>query len=402
MRALARTVSRVARVAAVRPFAAARVAPAPLRLAFAPAQGLGLAAARHQTFRSSALLAAADGDAPRQADDRSSQLFVGNIPFTVDGAQLSGMFAEYGVQDAKIVYDQQSGRSKGIAFLTFSNSDQAIKAQAAMNGAVRVARDARRRAFFGHVAHSHNACRFADAAAARRRSLRAATSAWRRASRRASAAPTSRASRASSARAARRRVARCMHAMATPLVRAGPNGNTCRRRQPRSRALTRAAAIAPAATPHRRTTTASCSSATWRGRWTAWTLRTFSRNLAPSSPRRRVPPAPLRAPSWRARALPLRRTPRVRRTRAAGCPRSRAAASPNPRVARTHTDAPPHHTASSLQVITDRETGRSRGFGFVIMSTKDESAAAASELGGANIDGRKIVVEFASEKAKAE
>ena len=51
-------------------------------------------------------------------------------------------------------------------------------------------------------------------------------------------------------------------------------------------------------------------------------------------------------------------------------------------------------------MINDRETGRSRGFGFVIMSTKEESAAAASELGGANIDGRKIVVEFASEKAK--
>ena len=55
-----------------------------------------------------------------------------------------------------------------------------------------------------------------------------------------------------------------------------------------------------------------------------------------------------------------------------------------------------------LQVINDRETGRSRGFGFVVMSTKDESAAAATELSGANIDGRKIIVEFASEKAKAE
>jgi RNA recognition motif-containing protein len=51
-------------------------------------------------------------------------------------------------------------------------------------------------------------------------------------------------------------------------------------------------------------------------------------------------------------------------------------------------------------VITDRETGRSRGFGFVVMSTKEESAAASAELSGANVDGRKIIVEFASEKDK--
>jgi RNA recognition motif-containing protein len=56
--------------------------------------------------------------------------------------------------------------------------------------------------------------------------------------------------------------------------------------------------------------------------------------------------------------------------------------------------------ACLLQVVTDRETGRSRGFGFVIMQTKAESEKAASELAGANIDGRKIVVEFASEKFK--
>lgn len=52
------------------------------------------------------------------------------------------------------------------------------------------------------------------------------------------------------------------------------------------------------------------------------------------------------------------------------------------------------------QVVTDRETGRSRGFGFVTMATKEESDKAARELAGANIDGRKIVVEFASEKFK--
>ena len=108
------------------------------------------------------------------------------------------MFADYGVQDAKVVYDQQSGRSKGIAFLTFASAEQATKAQAAMNGAVRGAR--------GGGAARH--CRLGGSWLAawrltrvrrRRRSWAAATSAWRRASRRASAIRSRLASRASSA-----------------------------------------------------------------------------------------------------------------------------------------------------------------------------------------------------------
>ena len=78
------------------------------------------------------------------------QLFCGNLPFTVDSAQLTSLFAEYGCTDAKVVYDQQTGRSKGIAFLTFASEAQAIKAQAAMNGTVRARR---RRAAAGCIAH---------------------------------------------------------------------------------------------------------------------------------------------------------------------------------------------------------------------------------------------------------
>ena len=55
----------------------------------------------------------------------------------MDSAQLTNLFSEYGISDAKVVYDQQTGRSKGIAFLTFASEAQATKAQAAMNGAVR-------------------------------------------------------------------------------------------------------------------------------------------------------------------------------------------------------------------------------------------------------------------------
>ncbi|MCB1135684.1 MAG: RNA-binding protein [Chlamydiia bacterium] len=46
----------------------------------------------------------------------------------------------------------------------------------------------------------------------------------------------------------------------------------------------------------------------------------------------------------------------------------------------------------SAQVITDRETGRSRGFGFVEMSTHDEADAAIAGLDGTSVHGRNIGV----------
>jgi len=46
----------------------------------------------------------------------------------------------------------------------------------------------------------------------------------------------------------------------------------------------------------------------------------------------------------------------------------------------------------SAKVITDRETGRSKGFGFVEMSTDEEAAAAITKFNGADFDGRAITV----------
>jgi len=46
----------------------------------------------------------------------------------------------------------------------------------------------------------------------------------------------------------------------------------------------------------------------------------------------------------------------------------------------------------SAQVLKDRETGRSRGFGFVEMSTDEEATEAVEKLNGSDIEGRKIVV----------
>lgn len=49
-------------------------------------------------------------------------------------------------------------------------------------------------------------------------------------------------------------------------------------------------------------------------------------------------------------------------------------------------------TVVSASVIMDRETNRSKGFGFVEMSTEEEAKAAVEQLNGKDLDGRAIVV----------
>jgi RNA recognition motif-containing protein len=49
-------------------------------------------------------------------------------------------------------------------------------------------------------------------------------------------------------------------------------------------------------------------------------------------------------------------------------------------------------TVSSAKVITDRNSGRSKGFGFVEMDNKAEAEAAIEQLDGAEIDGRQVKV----------
>ena len=51
-----------------------------------------------------------------------------------------------------------------------------------------------------------------------------------------------------------------------------------------------------------------------------------------------------------------------------------------------------HGTVDSARVITDRFTGRSRGFGFVEMSTEEEAQTAIDSLNGSDLEGRSLTV----------
>jgi len=59
----------------------------------------------------------------------------------------------------------------------------------------------------------------------------------------------------------------------------------------------------------------------------------------------------------------------------------------------------PHGEVRKAQVISDRDTGRSRGFGFVEMGTSDEANAAIGSLNGHNVDGRDLTVNVAKERS---
>ena len=60
----------------------------------------------------------------------------------------------------------------------------------------------------------------------------------------------------------------------------------------------------------------------------------------------------------------------------------------------------PHGTVESAQIIMDRDTGKSKGFGFVEMKTDQEAQAAATALNGQDSGGRALTVNEAKPRTE--
>lgn len=59
-----------------------------------------------------------------------------------------------------------------------------------------------------------------------------------------------------------------------------------------------------------------------------------------------------------------------------------------------------HGEVLSVNIITDRLTGRAKGFGFVEMATDEAAKAAIAALNGKDVDGRQIKVNEANERPR--
>ncbi|MCC5832790.1 MAG: RNA-binding protein [Chlamydiales bacterium] len=61
-----------------------------------------------------------------------------------------------------------------------------------------------------------------------------------------------------------------------------------------------------------------------------------------------------------------------------------------------------YSSITSVQLISDRETGRSKGFGFVEISNEDEATNAIQELNGKDFGGRAVIVNEARPRENRE
>ncbi|KAL6973126.1 hypothetical protein U1Q18_027305 [Sarracenia purpurea var. burkii] len=72
---------------------------------------------------------------PPRVFEPTFRMYVGNLPWDVDNARLEQLFSEHGkVVDARVVYDRESGRSRGFGFVTMSTEAELNDAIANLDG----------------------------------------------------------------------------------------------------------------------------------------------------------------------------------------------------------------------------------------------------------------------------
>lgn len=77
------------------------------------------------------------GGYQRAGSDNDNRVYVGNLSWGVDNLALENLFSEQGkVLEAKVVYDRESGRSRGFGFVTYDTAEAANSAIESLNGVV--------------------------------------------------------------------------------------------------------------------------------------------------------------------------------------------------------------------------------------------------------------------------
>jgi RNA recognition motif-containing protein len=63
------------------------------------------------------------------------KIYVGNLPYSTDDAELESTFNQFGqVDSARVITDRESGRSKGFGFVEMASDDEATQAIEKLNG----------------------------------------------------------------------------------------------------------------------------------------------------------------------------------------------------------------------------------------------------------------------------
>lgn len=96
---------------------------------------VGVNSQRQSAFivRASELMSSESNSPP--AGEPSPRLFVGNLPFSVDSKSLADVFQEVGVVDlVEVIYDRETGRSRGFAFVTMNSVEDAERAIGQLDG----------------------------------------------------------------------------------------------------------------------------------------------------------------------------------------------------------------------------------------------------------------------------